>query len=58
MKNTPRLPPSALPLLGSSRRRPSGVNQDSPDPEGALEQPEFQQLAAIYASSCDPMLEF
>jgi hypothetical protein len=33
-------------------------NQDSPDPEGPLEHPEFQQLATIYASSCHPMLEF
>jgi len=47
-----------LPLLGSSRRRPSGVNQDSPDPEGPLEHPEFQQVATIYASSCHPLLEF
>jgi hypothetical protein len=37
-----------LPLLGS--------NQDSPDPEGAVEHPEFQQLATLYASSCHPML--
>src|SRR5918999_4116197 len=34
------------------------VNQDSPDPEWALEHPEFQQLANIHASSCHPMLEF
>jgi hypothetical protein len=39
-----------LPLLGS--------NQDSPDPEGPLEQPKLQQLATIFASSCHPMLEF
>jgi hypothetical protein len=55
-----RLPLSRepLPLLGSSRRRPFGVNQDSPDPEGALEHPKLQQLAIIYASSCHSMLEF
>jgi hypothetical protein len=47
-----------LPLLGSSRRPPFGVNQDSPDPEGPLEAPEFQQLANLYASSCHPMLGF
>lgn len=47
-----------LPLLGSSRRPPFGVNQDSPDPEGPSEPPEFQQLANLYASSCHPMLEF
>jgi hypothetical protein len=40
---------AVLPLLGS--------NQDSPDPEGQLVQPEFQQLASIHASSCHPMLE-
>jgi hypothetical protein len=45
-----------LPLLGSSRKRPSGVNQNSPDPEGAPEAPEFQQLATTYASSCDVAL--
>jgi hypothetical protein len=45
-----QLPRSELPLLGS--------NQDSPDPEGAVELPEFQQLAALHASSCHPMLEF
>ena len=39
-----------LPLLGS--------NQDSPDPEGPTYAPKLQQLAAIYASSCHPMLEF
>jgi hypothetical protein len=33
------------------------VNQDSPDPEGPSNPPEFQQLATIYASSCHPMLE-
>jgi hypothetical protein len=42
--------PASLPLLGS--------NQDSPDPEGAVEHSEFQQLAALYASSCHSMLEF
>jgi hypothetical protein len=47
-----------LPLLGSSRRPPVGVNQDSPDPEGPLQSAEFQQLATLYASSCHPMLEF
>ena len=31
---------------------------NSPDSEGAPEAPEFQQLAALYASSCHPMLEF
>jgi hypothetical protein len=46
-----------LPLLGSSRRRPE-ANQDSPDSEGPQYPPEFQQLAAVYASSCHPMLEF
>ena len=35
-----------------------GSNQDSPDPERAVEYPEFQQLATIYASSCHPMLAF
>ena len=40
---------ASLPLLGS--------NQDSPDPEGAQEWPEFQQPATVHASSCHPMLE-
>jgi hypothetical protein len=34
-KETGRCPRTGqLPLLGSSRRRPVEVNQDSPDPEG------------------------
>jgi len=41
---------SELPLLGS--------NQDSPNPEGPLSPAELQQLAALYASLCHPMLEF
>jgi|SRR4051812_38533319 hypothetical protein len=49
-KRRPGFSPWALPLLGS--------NQDSPDPEGPLKHPEFQQLATVYASSCHPMLEF
>jgi hypothetical protein len=38
-RKRPVLSHRPLPLLGS--------NQDSPDPEGALEAPEFQQLATI-----------
>jgi hypothetical protein len=34
-----------LPLLGSSRRRALGPNQDSPDPEGPPQLAKFQQLA-------------
>jgi len=37
---------------------PPGSNQGSPDPEGALKHPKFQQLATLYASSCHPMLGF
>jgi hypothetical protein len=41
---------ASLPLLGS--------NQDSPDPEGPLEVTQLQQLAALHASLCHPLLEF
>jgi hypothetical protein len=50
----PAITPSLGLALGSSRRRPVGVsrrpryvNQDSPDPEGTVEHPEFQQLATL-----------
>src|SRR6476661_10670979 len=41
---------ASLPLLGP--------NQDSPDPEGPLYLPQLQQLAAVRASSCHPLLGF
>jgi len=55
-----RYSPTHLVLRGLSRFQLSllGSNQDSPDPEGPLEQPQLQQLATIFASSCHPMLEF
>jgi hypothetical protein len=49
------------PSWASSRRRPFGANQDSPDPEGAVEHPEFQQLATltrVRVTRCRSLLAF